>query len=73
MSEILTITAEVDTLNNVQIADVCDAVIEEMQALKRYALQEFEDEIKLKSGNIVTVEDELVGDWVIEPRRKGKR
>jgi len=70
MQEILYITAEVDTLNNIQIADVCDAIIAEMERLKKNALEEFDEKIELKSGNLETVDDELVGDWVIEPRRK---
>lgn len=33
MKKVLTITADVETTNNIQIADVCDAIIEEMKAL----------------------------------------
>lgn len=73
MNEILTIKAEVETTNPIQIMDVCDAIIEQMQKLKE-AANNFDDEIQLKSGNILTAaEDELVGDWVIEFRRKGRR
>lgn len=73
MNEILTIKAEVETTNPIQIMDVCDAIIEQMQKLKE-AANNFDDEIQLKSGDILTAaEDELVGDWVIEFRRKGRR
>lgn len=69
---VLTITAEVDLTNGIQVADVCDAIIEEMKALKDNALEEM-DPVTLKTGNIVLEDGELVGDWAIEPRRKGRR
>lgn len=67
--KILTITADVDMDNNIQIADVCDAIIDEMKGLKNNALQE---ESYKTTGNLVTVDDELVGDWVIEEKRRRK-
>jgi hypothetical protein len=70
--EILTITAEVEITNPIQVMDVCDAIIEQMKELKDHA-NKFGDEITLKSGNLETVDDELVGDWAIAERRKGRR
>lgn len=70
MQEILTIQAELELTNPIQIADVCDAIIEQMKGLKENALQE---ESFKKQGNLETADDELVGDWAIEPRRKARR
>jgi hypothetical protein len=71
--QILTITAEVDPTNGIQVADVCDSIIDQMKLLKEDALDKM-DEITVKSGNLVLEDDdELVGDWVIEERRKGRR
>lgn len=71
--QILTITAEVDPTNGIQVADVCDAVIEQMKALKENALDDCTN-VTLKTGNIeIEPEGELVGDWAIEERRKGRR
>ncbi len=73
MAEILTITAEVDLTNGIQVADVCDSIIEQMKALKEHALDVM-DPITLKSGNLELEPDgELVGDWVIEPRKRARR
>ena len=72
MLEVLMITAEVDLTNGIQVADVCDSIIEQMKTLKEHALEEM-DPITLKSGNLELESDgELVGDWAIEPR-KGRR
>ena len=71
MQEILTVTAEVEISNGIQVADACDAIIEQMQALKEHALDKME--VTIKTGNIVTVDDVLIGDWVIEPRKRNRR
>lgn len=73
MQQILKIEAYVDTTNGIQVADVCDAIIDQMKALKDHALDVM-DPVTLKSGNIELEADlSLVGDWVIEERRKGRR